>query len=185
MRMHARGLGPRDDTRGGALSERSADDEARTPRASELLREHGPALTRVCMALLGDAASAERALERVAREAGAATLDASTSPVVHLMRLARRACANQLSKLPVRHTASFGVDEPKAVPAREPESEHAAVARASLGRLKPTEREAVVMHLVGGLDAAQIAEVCEVDLTTTRQRIARGVAQLVEEERHR
>jgi DNA-directed RNA polymerase specialized sigma24 family protein len=137
------------------------------------------------MALLGEVVAAERALERVAREAGATTLDPSKSPLVHLMGLARRACANQLSKLPVRNTASFGLDEPKAAPAREPGREPAAVARASLGRLKPTEREAVVLHLVGGLDAAQIAEACEVDLGTVRQRIARGVAQLVEEEKHR
>ena len=57
------------------------------------------------------------------------------------------------------------------------------LARAALGKLKPTEREAVVLHLVGGLDAAQVAEACGVDLATARARIARGVSQLVQEEK--
>jgi DNA-directed RNA polymerase specialized sigma24 family protein len=59
------------------------------------------------------------------------------------------------------------------------------LARASLGKLKPTEREAVVLYLVGGLDAAQVAEACGVDLATARLRIARGVSQLVQEEKRR
>jgi DNA-directed RNA polymerase specialized sigma24 family protein len=64
--------------------------------------------------------------------------------------------------------------------AREP-----AIARAAIGKLKPTEREAVVLHLVGGLDAAQIAEACGIELETARQRVARGVSQLVQEEKKR
>lgn len=54
-----------------------------------------------------------------------------------------------------------------------------------LGRLKPTEREAVVLHMVGGLDAAQVAQACGIDLTTARTRLARGVSQLVEQEKQR
>jgi DNA-directed RNA polymerase specialized sigma24 family protein len=59
------------------------------------------------------------------------------------------------------------------------------LARTAVGKLKPTEREAVVLHMVGGLDAVQVAEACGIDLETARLRIARGVSQLVQEEKHR
>lgn len=154
------------------------------------MREHGAALARVCMALLGDAAAAERALERVAEEAGAATFEEGTPALGRLMGFARAACANQLSKLPLRSTAPYGMNAVKSAPAsseadRADAAREPAVARAAIGKLKPTEREAVVLHLVGGLDAAQVAEACGIDLATARQRISRGVAQLVQEERHR
>ena len=148
-----------------------------------MMREHGGVVARVCMALLGDAAAAELALERIAREAGVAKWDEGKDPRAALLGIARGACANQLSNLPIRlpiRTAGWG--EVNAGAAREPAP---GVARAALGKLKPTEREAVVLTLIGGLDAAQVAEACGVDLTTARGRIARGVALLVEEEKRR
>ena len=62
------------------------------------------------------------------------------------------------SRLP-NPTAGWGEGEAKPAAAREP-----GLARSALGKLKPTEREAVVLHLVGGLDAAQVAEACGIDL---------------------
>jgi RNA polymerase sigma-70 factor, ECF subfamily len=135
-------------------------------------------LGRVCMSLLGDASAAERALERIAAEAGAAKLDEG-DVLVRLMGMARVACANQLSKLPIRTALGLRPDE------ADDRTGEPTLARAALGKLKPTDREAVVLHLVGGLDAAQVAEACGIDLAAARARIARGVAQLVEEEKHR
>lgn len=170
------------------MSERSASDGTGRPRGSEVIREHGAVVARVCMALLGDAAAAERALERVARDAGTTTFEEGKSPLARLLGLARGACANQLSNMPIRasirSTASFGADEPAPATTRD-QAREPALARAAIGRLKPTEREAVVLHLVGGLDAAQVAEACGIDLDTARQRIARGAAQLVQQEKHR
>lgn len=162
------------------MDERSRGDEASKTRASVMLRDNGAALARVCMALLGEAAAVERALEQIARDATSAGFDDAKSPLTCLMGLARSACANQLSRLPIRTTASLGIDEPPAAGTTEP-----GIARAALGRLKPTEREAVVLHLVGGLAAAQVAEACGTDLETARTRLARGIAQLVEQEKHR
>lgn len=156
----------------------SAGDRVDEPRGVAALREHGAVLGRVCMALLGDAGAAECALERVAAEAGAARFGDAAYVLPRLMGMARVACANQLSKLPIR-----GATSPEIRPTeRAPEP---ALARAALGRLKPTEREAVVLHIVGGLDAAQVAAACGIDLAAARARIARGVAQLVEDEEHR
>ena len=129
------------------------------------------------MALLGEPAAAERALERVAAEAGSARFEASEDLLVRLLGMARVACSNQLSKLPIR-SMSAGL-----APASSSEAE-GALARSGLGSLKPTEREAVVLHVVG-LDAAQVANACGIDLTTARTRIARGVSQLVEQEKQR
>ena len=165
----------------------SAGDRTDEPRGAAAIREHGAVLGRVCMALLGNAAAAERALERVAAEAGAAKLEDGKDVVVRLMAMVRIACANQLSNVPIRTASGTRSPEP---PEPAPEtardrSPEPALARASLGKLKPTEREAIVLHIVGGLDAAQVAEACGIDLVTARGRIARGVAQLVEEEKHR
>ncbi len=160
-------------TRGNALA---AGERTGLPRGIAAFREHGPTLARVCMALCGERAAAERALERIAAEVGSARFEANQENVlVRLLGLARVACSNQLSKLPIRSTSAAFV----------PESSEPALTRAALGRLKPTEREAVVLHVVGGLDAAQVAEACGIDLTTARTRIARGVSQLVEQEKRR
>lgn len=158
----------------------AAGESKEEPRGSVAMREHGPTVARVCMALLGDAAAAEQALERIAREASRAPFEDGKSSLVTLLALARAACATQLSKLPIRTTATL----PGATRGGRSTGE-AAQARGALGKLRPTEREAVVLHSVGGLDAAQVAEACGLDVDTARQRIARGVAQLVDQEKKR
>lgn len=177
MRTHARGVE-------SAMGAGDRTEERSESAASAAMREHGAVVARVCMALLGDAAATERALERVARDASTTTFDDGKSALVRLLGLARVACANQLSKLPIR-TAAWGDGlELKPATTREAGREPA-LARAAIGKLKPTEREAVVLHLVGGLDAAQIAQACGIDLETARQRIARGASLLVQEEKKR
>jgi DNA-directed RNA polymerase specialized sigma24 family protein len=160
-------------TRGTALT---AGDRSDEPRGVAVLREHGPLLARVCMALLGDAAASERALERIAAEAGSARVGFGDDAKVRLLSMARVACSTQLSKLPIRTAA--GVAPPGPTTA-------SAAARGELGRLKPTEREAVVLHVIGGLDAAQVAAACGIDATTARTRLARGLAQLMQQEKQR
>jgi len=50
--------------------------------------------------------------------------------------------------------------------------------RAMLAELKPTEREAVVLHTIGGLSLADVALACGVDEATARARISRGMVAL-------
>jgi len=151
------------------------------------MEKHGAVVARVCMALLGDVSACEQALERVAREAGGLPFDDEALILPRLLGLARMACATQLSKVPLRATSrSVGpgatADEAPPRTERDPSSpQEPAVARVALGRLKPTEREAVVLHLVGGLTAEQVAAACGIDVAAARSRVARGVAQLVEE----
>ncbi len=166
MIEHARDLAVDDETR-------SKGAQGEGPLAAAM-REHGAALGRVVMALLGDREAAERALEQVARSA-ASQPDSGAAPLVRLMGLARTAAAVQVSKIPVRAAKRDAEESPDTV-----RDGDAAGARASLGRLKPTEREAVVLHLIGGLDAEQVAEACGVSAAEARSRISRGVAALVD-----
>src|SRR5262249_1039157 len=133
-----------------------------------------PLLGRVAMALVGDAAEIEGVLETVARQAGATTRPSDVSARAWLLGLARTACATQVSRLPLRRTEHD----------RGPSTERlglasAGPARAGLRALRPTEREAVVLSLVGGLEAVEVAAACNVDVGTAKTRIARGLEQLM------
>jgi DNA-directed RNA polymerase specialized sigma24 family protein len=162
-------------------------------RAAAALREHAGLLARVCMALLGDRDAVEGALERVAREAGAAPpaaaggagSDDAVRTKTWLLGLARAACAAQISKHPVRtrepEGPSAATGEQPPATARLGSAEQAHVARASLAKLVPTEREAVVLALVGGLDVEHVALACGLELATARARLARGLSKLLGE----
>lgn len=147
--------------------------------AASALREHAVVLGRVCMALLGDAAATEQALEAVARRAGADAGPQDLEPLVWLLGLARAACATQISGAPVR--TGLGPAEAEAPDTRRDHAEEAVLARTALARLRPTERDAVVLHLVGGLDAPQVALACGVDVESARARLASGLTKLLEE----
>ena len=144
-------------------------------RGASLLAEHGAAIARVCMALLGDAREVERVLEAVARDAGAKKPEDATKERAWLFGLARAQCANQLSKVPLRAMthATGPVTERLGAKAATP-------ARDALAKLKPTEREAVVLHSVGGLDVEEVAFACNVDVATARSRISQGMQKLLE-----
>ncbi len=161
-------------------AEKALASEHEGTGAGALLREHGALLARVAMALLGEQAAVERALEQVAKDAahGKAPGDATTSATrAWLLGLVRTACAAQSLRAP-RGTLRLERD---AAPETQRDGDPGA-ARRSLARLKPTEREAVVLHLVGGLDARGIALACGVAEDVARARIASAVGQLIEED---
>jgi RNA polymerase sigma-70 factor (ECF subfamily) len=154
------------------------ETEAATDVA-HLVREHATVMARVAMALLGDQARTERALELAAREAGGKTKPEGVSALAWLLGLVRSASSIQLSKLPLRTRTG-----PLEAPAPETQrlgAGDAIPAREALARLKPTEREAVVLCLVGGLEAVDVAAACNVDVATAKTRIARGLEQLLED----
>lgn len=146
------------------------------------LREHGPLLARVAMAFLGEQAAVERALEQVAREAAKSPRrDADASATrVWLLGLVRTACAAESTRAARR--TSRGIGEETGPQTRRDPVADAVLARRTLARLKPTEREALVLHLVGGLDARGVAAACSIGEEVARGRIASAVSQLLEEE---
>lgn len=139
--------------------------------SSRALGPHGSTVAKVAMALMGDAREVERVLEHVARERATNKTPEGTRELVWLLGLARSACATQLSKIPLRREDG---------PHTERLVTEASAARTELTQLRPTEREAVVLHLVGGLDAKEVAAACGVDFDTAKARIARGIGQLMD-----
>ncbi len=189
-------------TVGRAMGEEGEEDTsggralASGTRAKALLEHHAAVLGRVAMALVGDAARAEAVLEEVAREAGARSAELEREALdgrgrtstdgdprtrapalVWLLGLVRRASVIHLSRLPLRKHVTGPREE---APTTERLGAVDAIpARAALASLKPTEREALVLCLVGGLHAADVARACGVDVGTAETRIARGLYELV------
>jgi RNA polymerase sigma-70 factor (ECF subfamily) len=161
------------------MSDAAAGDEVEQ-EAGRLLKEHAAILGRVAMALLGDATRVEQVLEQVAREVGSHGSVPDEKPLVWLLGLLRVASATQLSKLPFRTRPGPEVP-PKAgrLPAWQLGDE-AKPARKALSRLKPTEREAVVLSFVAGLSVDEVAKACNVDPDTAKGRLERGLEQLME-----
>ncbi len=149
-----------------ALGRVMQDGESTRTGVVALVEEHAAAMGRVAMALLGDAAAVEHVLEQVAREAATKRVAEADRTRAWLFGLLRGASAAQLSKLPLRTRAPASGTGPEAS------------TRTELGRLRPTEREAVVLALVGGLDVAEVAVACNVDVATARARIGRGLQEL-------
>lgn len=139
--------------------------------AGSAFAEHAGWLGRIAMALVGDAASVERVLRTAAAQAGARP-DLPSSRA-SLAGLVRAAAAAHVSQLPLRPASP-------ATPVTERLGAAAAIAaRSELAGLRPTEREAVVLSLVGGLDVAELAVACNVDIPTAKTRLARGLEQLL------
>ena len=126
---------------------------------------------KVAMALVGDGARVESILEEAAREA-ATTPDPPRDAKPWLLGLVRASSAKQLSKLPLK-TRGFDT---------APSTERlgaAAGARNALRDLKPTEREAVVLSIIGRLNHQDLAVACNVDVQTAKTRLARGLEQML------
>jgi RNA polymerase sigma-70 factor (ECF subfamily) len=147
--------------------------------AARLVKENAVVVGRVAMALLGDADQVGRVLEQVARESASRSAPDGVRPLAWLLGLVRTVSAAHLSKLPLR-TRSGGAPDAAPRTERMGAARLAAPARAALAALKPTEREAVILSIVGGLEAADVAVACNVDVGTAKTRIARGLAQLLE-----
>lgn len=138
------------------------------------LKEHLPVMGKVAMALVGDGARVESILEEAAREA-ATTPEPPRDAKPWLLGLVRIASAKQLSKLggPLHKTRGYDT---------APNTERigmAAGARNALQSLRPTEREAVVLSIIGRLNHQDLAVACNVDVQTAKTRLSRGLEQML------
>jgi RNA polymerase sigma-70 factor, ECF subfamily len=121
------------------------------------------------MALLGDARASKQVLEKLAERAGPELTKANDAADGRLSLFAalRKLCAEHqtltgpLQKDDAPETARMG---------------KAADARQRLERLRPTERDALVLKLVAGLEVGDIARVCGVDEATAKDRLTKALA---------
>ena len=145
------------------------------------VREHGPAVGRLCMALLGSQPDAEEVLQETMLAAYAQMASWRGEGTVRswLFGIARRQCARRFERGARERRHLRVVPETAASPVVSIETlRRAEAVRAALGGLKPSEREALVLHYQGELSFREIAELCGIDEATARKRASRGLARL-------
>jgi len=150
-------------------------------------RYHALYIGRLCMAMLADQAEAEDLVQEtlLAAYAGFATWRREGSVRAWLLGVARKKALKQLEQRR-RHTAKLHlVKGGEAAQHRESGAEEllvlkqkADLARTALGRIRPTEREALLLRYVGELCFGDVAEACGATEATARKRVSRGLAHL-------
>lgn len=182
---------------GLALREVSVDPRADEGRAIEGLiaggdyrgaltrcaHAYASALGRLCMAFTGSQAESEELVQETLLAAydGFPQFRAEGSVRAWLFGIARRICgrhaemrARRDARLRLVHDTRRGADAGELALERE----RAERARAALAKLKPSEREAVVLRYEAGLSFRELALACGVDEAAARKRVSRALARL-------
>lgn len=144
-------------------------------------RAHGAVLGRLCMALLGSQADADEATQETLLRAhrAMATYRGEGSIKAWLCGIARHVCAHALETRRRGRQLLEVVPAPDAVGPDELARRHQArLLRDALSRLRPTEREALVLRYVADLGHREIAAACNIDEAAARKRISRALARL-------
>lgn len=179
-RVAAMGAEPRDE--GAAIEALIAGGQHREALA-RCARSYGVPIGRLCMAFTGSQAESEELVQ----ETLLAALDAfpqyraDGSVRAWLFGIARRICGRHMeirsrreARLRLVHDTSRGRDAGDLALERE----RAERARAALAKLKPSEREAVVLRYEGELSFRELASACGVDEAAARKRVSRALARL-------
>lgn len=143
-------------------------------------RTHHAILGRLCMALLGSQADADEAVQETLLRAHRAmpTYRAEGTVKAWLCGIARHVCAHMLE------TRRRGKELLELVPAEGEQRDafearrRTRVVRDALEKLKPSEREALVLRFVADLSHREIAVACGLDEAAARKRISRALARL-------
>jgi RNA polymerase sigma-70 factor (ECF subfamily) len=147
--------------------------------ATLLVHDHGQAIGRACMALLGSQTEAEDALQETLMAAldGLETFRGDGTLRAWLLSVARRRCAKRLEA----RTRERDLKERLATPDAGPSAERASMAtraRRLLDDIRPTEREALVLRFAAELSFREVGQACGIDEAAARKRVSRGLARL-------
>lgn len=146
-------------------------------------REHATPLGRLCMAFTGSQAESEELVQETLLAAYDAfpQYRAEGSVRAWLFGIARRLCARHVEmrvrrqeRLRLVHDTSRGRDAVELAMERE----RAQRTRDALAKLKPSEREAVVLRYQGELSFQDVAAACGVDEAAARKRVSRALSRL-------
>ena len=146
-------------------------------------RSYAMPLGRLCMAFTGSQAESEELVQETLLAAFDAfpQYRAEGSVRAWLFGIARRLCGRHIemrsrreARLRLVHDTSRGRDAGELALERE----RAERARAALAKLKPSEREAVVLRYEGELSFRELATACGVDEAAARKRVSRALARL-------
>jgi RNA polymerase sigma-70 factor (ECF subfamily) len=160
--------------------------EGDTRRALQLCaREYGPAIGRLCMALLGSQTEAED-LAQETLVAAYQSFDAyrrDGSLRAWLFGIARKKCLKSIETRRRRTAKLVLIEGGEAAPSAEDLLERRQIAeraRAALEEVRPTEREALVLRFQCELPYHGVALACAIDETAARKRVSRGLLRLRE-----
>jgi RNA polymerase sigma-70 factor (ECF subfamily) len=140
-------------------------------------------LGRLCMAFTGSQAESEELVQETLLAAydGFPQYRAEGSVRAWLFGIARRMCgrhtemrARRDARLRLVHDTRRGPDASELAVERE----RAERARAALAKLKPSEREAVVLRYEAGLSFREVAEACGIDEAAARKRVSRALSRM-------
>lgn len=146
-------------------------------------RSYALPLGRLCMAFTGSQAESEELVQETLLAAFDAfpQYRADGSVRAWLFGIARRICGRHIemrtrreSRLRLVHDTSRGRDAGELALERE----RAERTRAALAKLKPSEREAVVLRYDAELSFRELATACGVDEAAARKRVSRALARL-------
>ena len=152
-------------------------------------RHHARAIGRLCIALLGQASEADDALQDtlLAAHASFGSFRGDGSLRAWLFSIARRRCARVLERRKTQPSVERqAADDPSDVSNDEltdalvDARRRAVAARALLARVRPTEREALLLRYEAGLSYREVGEACGVDEAAARKRVSRALARLRE-----
>lgn len=152
-------------------------------------RLHGPAIGRLCMALLGSQQDAEDVTQETLIDAyeGLSGWRREGSVRSWLMAIARRKCARMVekrarrsAKLRLVHDADKNPPSSDRAERRLLIRQRAARAREALEAVRPSEREALLLRFGAGLSFREVGLACGIDEAAARKRVSRAIAHLRE-----
>ena len=155
--------------------------------AAECARRHGPALGRLCMAMLGSQAEAEEARQDtlLAAQDAMGGWRGEGTVKAWLFGIARHVCARRLERRTTRERRLRLVagDEPRG--GAQPDAllearQGAAAIRAGLAELAPSERDALLLRYQAELSYFEIGQALGIDEATARKRASRALLRLRE-----
>lgn len=151
---------------------------------ADCARTHGASIGRLCMAWLGAQAEAEEAAQETLLAAFGAMgqYRAEASVRAWLFGIARHVCARRVetrqrreARLRLVHSDADHAPGADGILAARRRAEHV---RDALERLKPSERDAVVLRYEADLPFREVAAACGVDEATARKRVSRALERL-------
>jgi RNA polymerase sigma-70 factor (ECF subfamily) len=178
-----------DQTEAGSLADeaRAIEQLIRSGEHREALarctRAYAASIGRLCMAFTGSQADSEELTQQTLLAAYDAFPQYRSEGSVRafLYGIARRICgrhnetqARQRARLRLVHDTGRGADASELLLERE----RAVRARDALAKLKPSEREALVLRYDAGLSFKELGEACGIDEAAARKRVSRALARL-------
>lgn len=146
-------------------------------------RRHGPALGRLCMAMVGSQSEAEDLAQDtlIAAHDSFPTYEGKGSLRSWLFSIARRRCARHLEKMSRRDSRLrlvYDADRDASTEEMAQLRQQATRARAALAEIRPSEREAVLLRFESELSFREVGLACGIEEAAARKRVSRAMAKL-------